>query len=293
MSENLEGMRHKMKGVSKLESVVKTMKILAAANITQYERAVLSLEDYTRTVELGLSVFFNKHVQEDFYESPKKQDNNRTYVVVFGSDQGLVGQFNDVLLAFTLKFLSGITGERCIWAMGERISSRLEDAGIKVIDTFEVPNSVNAITSLVGQILLACEAFENDEVISTLYLVHNRLLSGMNYEPVLQKILPMDQQWQESLAHLKWPSRNLPEVLGSKITTLESLLRETIFIDLFKACAHSLASENASRLSSMQRAEKNIEDMADNLEHTLRLLRQKSIDEEMFDVIAGSEGMME
>lgn len=292
MSETLESMRHKKTGVTKLESVVKTMKVLAAANIGQYEQAIVALEDYTRTIELGLSVYFQKSVQEDFYETAAKKENRRTYVVVFGSDQGLVGQFNDVLLKFTLEFLETISGEICIWAVGERIHSRLDNAGVTAIDLFGVPNSVNAITPLVGDILVNCEAYVKDEVIANLYLVHNRLLTGNNYEPVLEKVLPLDQQWQESLANLKWPSINLPEVLGTKAITLEALLREQIFISLFKACAHSLASENASRLASMQRAEKNIGELVGTLEHTLQILRQKNIDEEIFDVIAGSEALI-
>ncbi len=69
--------------------------------------------------------------------------------------------------------------------------------------------------------------------------------------------------------------------------TLRALIREYLFIVLFRACAESLASENASRLAAMQRAEKNIDSLAKNLNRSFSLLRQNSIDEELFDVIAG------
>ncbi len=289
MSENLEGMRRKIKGVEKLESVVKTMKILAAANINQYEQAVIALEDYTKAVDMGLSVFFHKHIQDDYKSTTGKKETPKTYIVVFGSDQGLVGQFNEILMNFTQEFLNTLTTEICLWAVGERITARLEDAGIQVIESFEVPSAVNGITSLVDQILIDCEAYEPKVSIRTLYLIHNRVIAGMNYEPIAQHILPFDRKWQQSLAELKWPTNNLAEALGKKNLTLEAFLREEIFIGLFKACAHSLASENASRLVSMQRAEKNIEELANNLEHDLHQLRQKTIDEEMFDVIAGAE----
>jgi F-type H+-transporting ATPase subunit gamma len=54
-----------------------------------------------------------------------------------------------------------------------------------------------------------------------------------------------------------------------------------------KACAESPASENANRLAAMQRAEKNIDSLLSNLNRTFYRLRQSSIDEELFDVIAG------
>lgn len=293
MSENLEGMRHKIHGVSKLESVVKTMKILAAANISQYDQAIHALEDYTRAVEMGLSVFFKREIQEDFYETAYEKQNRLNYLVVFGTDQGLVGQFNDVLLRFTEDFLKTLEGECCVWTVGERIHAKLEEAGVSIVNLMEVPHAVKAISPLVGQILIDCEDYRRGEVMAHFYVIYNQLTAGMNYEPVLRQILPLSGEWQASLAKLEWPTKELPEVLGDKATALQALIREAIFIALFRACAHSLASENASRLASMQRAEKNIEDMVDTLGRDIQLLRQKTIDEEIFDVIAGSEDLLD
>ncbi len=58
-----------------------------------------------------------------------------------------------------------------------------------------------------------------------------------------------------------------------------------------KICAESLASENASRLAAMQRAEKNINELLDDLTHSYHQLRQSSIDEELFDVVSGFEAL--
>ncbi|HDP94800.1 MAG TPA: F0F1 ATP synthase subunit gamma, partial [Candidatus Aminicenantes bacterium] len=60
---------------------------------------------------------------------------------------------------------------------------------------------------------------------------------------------------------------------------------------LFRACAESLASENASRLAAMQRAEKNIDELLENLNRSFHRLRQSSIDEELFDIISGFEAL--
>ena len=77
--------------------------------------------------------------------------------------------------------------------------------------------------------------------------------------------------------------------MGGGAGILRALIREYLFISLFKACAESLASENASRLAAMQRAEKNIEDLLETLYGDFHRLRQSSIDEELFDVISGYE----
>jgi hypothetical protein len=59
----------------------------------------------------------------------------------------------------------------------------------------------------------------------------------------------------------------------------------------FLPSTESLASENASRLAAMQRAEKNIDELLEDLNGTFHRLRQSGIDEELFDVVAGFEAL--
>ena len=80
--------------------------------------------------------------------------------------------------------------------------------------------------------------------------------------------------------------------MGGLPSTLRALIREYLFVSLFRACAESLASENASRLAAMERADKNIDDILENLNGTFHHLRQSGIDEELFDVIAGFEALV-
>jgi F-type H+-transporting ATPase subunit gamma len=275
------------------------MKALAAASIGQYEKAVLALTDYARTVELSLVVSLRKQGRTVPKIEPgqhRLQSMKTVGAIVFGSDQGLVGQFNDVLADFAAKALAALPGEKKVWAVGGRIHARLTDAGLPTLSPsqgglFAVPTSVNAITPLIGQILLETESHHAKGEFGQLYLYHNSPRSGAVYEPVGQRLLPLDAQWGLRLAHLPWPTKNLPEVIGGQEQTLSALVREFFFVSLFKACAESLASENASRLAAMQRAEKNIDEVVETLTQTFRRLRQTSIDEELFEVLAGYESL--
>ncbi|CAN5278022.1 F0F1 ATP synthase subunit gamma [soil metagenome] len=290
MSDTLASLRRKIAGAGDLKSVVRSMKALAAASIGQYEKSVAALADYYRTVELGLAVCLK---QRDNIAQSGQSGKAATTVnaIVFGSDQGLVGQFNDVLADFAVETLQALPGEKKVWAVGERIHARLADAGLPPLELFAVPTSVNGITPLVGQILIAIESHHDGGEIGQLNLFHNGPRSGAAYEPLSQRLLPLDEQWRLRLARLPWPSGNLPEVIGSEEETLRSLVRGYLFVSLFKACAESLASENASRLAAMQRAEKNIDELVDDLNQTFRRLRQTSIDEELFDVLSGYESL--
>jgi F-type H+-transporting ATPase subunit gamma len=105
-------------------------------------------------------------------------------------------------------------------------------------------------------------------------------------------LLPLDAQWQQGLIKVRWPTGNLPEVMLGGAATVRVLIREYLFISLFRACAESLASENASRLAAMERADRNIDELLANLHGTFHRLRQSGIDEELFDVISGFEALV-
>ncbi len=107
----------------------------------------------------------------------------------------------------------------------------------------------------------------------------------------MQQLLPLDEKWQHQFSDTKWTTNKTPQIAGRAEPTLFALIREYLFVSLFKACAESLASENASRLSAMQRAEKNIEELLADLNNTFNRLRQSSIDEELFDVVSGFEAL--
>ncbi|MGI4791621.1 MAG: F0F1 ATP synthase subunit gamma [Janthinobacterium lividum] len=281
MSDTLETLRGKIGGAEDLESVVRSMKALAASSIGQYEKSVLAVGDYYRTVEMGLAVCLRQS-GPDTPERSEPAETGTISAVVFGSDQGLVGQFNDVLAEFVVSTLAPLPGRKSVWAVGERIHARLTDAGLPPAGLFPVPTSVGTITPLIGQILTRTEA-------GSLYLFHNGPKSETLYEPQVQRLLPLDRQWQQDLTRIHWPTTSLPEVLGDREETLLALVHEYLFVSLFRACAESLASENASRLAAMQRAEKNIDELLDGLHQTFNRQRQSSIDEEMFDVISGFE----
>ena len=290
MSDTTASLRRKISSAGDLQSVVRTMKALAASSIGQYEQSVRALGDYYRTVELGLGVCFRGAVSAASMTGAITQT-DAIGAVVFGSDQGLVGQFNDVVADYAIKTLAALPGKPQVWAVGERVQARLEDAGLPLAGLFIVPRSVNAITPLVGQILVESEARRTQSALVELHLFYNRPTSKASYEPVHQRLLPLDDTWRRKLAELPWPTKNLPEIAGGNTATLRALVREYLFVSLFRACAESLASENASRLAAMERADRNIDELLADLTGNFHRLRQSGIDAELFDVISGFEAL--
>src|SRR5665647_2077014 len=225
MSDNTTSLRRKISSARELQSVVRTMKALAASNIGQYKESVQALADYSRTVELGLSVCIRKSGTLPLIADYK----NQTYTgaigaVVFGSDQGLVGRFNDSVVDFAIDALAALPGKQRVWAVGERVYARLTDAGLSPAELFAVPNSIRSVVPLVGQILVESQTRTRQGAVVELHLFYNRPTLGAGYAPVSQQLLPLDENWRLRLAQLPWPEGNLPEVMGNSTEVLRALI---------------------------------------------------------------------
>lgn len=287
MTDTLASLHHKLTSAHKLGSVVRAMKAVAATSIVQYEAAVTALADYARCVELGLSLCLQEEPATPVSAPPPGIVRKRPVgVLLFGSDQGLVGRFNEIIANFALQTLQPLSGPKTLWIVGERAAPHLAAADLTIRRRYTLPGSVAAITSLVSEIQLEMEAYTAGAPDAQVHIFHNRpAVAG--YEPVAQRLLPLDESWRRRLANIPWPRARSAEVLGGAPTSLPALVHEHLFICLYKACAESLASENASRLEAMQRAERNIDDISAALHRSLNRLRQSTIDAELFDVVAG------
>lgn len=289
MSDSLANLHRKISSARDLQGVVRTMKAMAASNIGQYEQSVRALADYDHTVLMGLGVCFRS--MQGMAPAPRQASAAKVGAIVFGSDQGLVGRFNDVIADHALEVLATLPGKPQVWAIGEHVQQRLADAGLIVVCHYPLPNAVEEIAQLVGQIQIDCDANLETNGYPPVYVFHNCPQSGSLYTPVSQRLLPLDATWQKSLEAEPWPTKMLPEVMSRGTTTLRALISEHLFISLFRACAESLASENASRLAAMERADKNIKELLETLTNTLHSQRQAAIDEELFDVTSGYEAL--
>lgn len=290
MSDTLINLQRRKQSAGDMASVVRTMKAMASSNITQYETAVKSLQDYYHTISLGIHACFKEERISLVADSSNKKD-AISVAVIFGSDQGLVGRYNDLISNYAQKVIKEIPGETEIWAVGERAYSLLLDSEFSPTKCFNVPNSVTAITPLVNQILIDSEELRQKDQFYKFYIFHNTPTDGASYSQKGQQLFPPDKKWEDEISQMEWPTYNLPQVIGGVENTLRTLIGEYLFVSVYKASAESLAAENASRLEAMERAEKNIDEMLEELQRGYNRLRQSTIDEELFDLIAGFEAL--
>ena len=308
MTTTLDMLERQISSAEDLASVVRTMKTLAAVSIRQYEEAVESLRDYRRTVEDGLRMLLWETSPDDVsIDITEQTGSRRELAVVFGSDQGMCGQFNQQIVTFVIDRFSSTSSETtetasdtpsdqqssqqppAIIAVGHRCAGLLEEAGFNIQATLAEANSVGAVIDCVQRLLNEIERLRSEIQPDRVALYFSLRTTATQTEPHRTRVLPVDLRHFAGHWRTHRQSRSLPQNTVERANLLTALRREYLFVSLFRACAESLSSENANRIQSMQTAERNIHERLQELRREYHQSRQTSITEELLDVISGFE----
>lgn len=287
--ETLETLNKRIITTKNLQSIVRTMRSLSAVSIHQYELAVKALTEYAQVTELGLQVLLR---ESPFLEVEPTRQDEPTIAIVFGSDHGLCGRFNEQItnLAWTeIGKHSVSVGDVSCLVVGVRAASRLEEMGQRIDTSYFLPGSVEGLTETANNILLKIDEWRRTRGSVRVLLFYNTRSAGHTASPKYLQLLPLDSVWLNDLAERRWPSRKLPTYSMDHQRLFSSLIREHLFVTIFRAGAESMASEHVTRLASMQAADRNIQQHLEEMMSTFRLRRQQDITEELLDISVGFE----
>ena len=284
-----ESLVRKMKSVDELRSIVRTMKAMAAANLHQYERAVESLEDYHHTVALGLQIVLGKGRAK----RPHKHLAVKTgslLAVVIGTDYGFAGQFNEEIIRHALTVLDRDQTTTHVIAVGGQAADGLNKVQRKIAAAFPLPSSLAGINPLVQRLALEIEQIRTTQDVEEVLLLFNRPSASTTYTQQTTRLFPV--LFDDVLGDTrKWPSRSLPMYTVGYAQMLQALVREYIYVSIYRSIALSMAGENVSRLAAMHAAVKKIEEVSENLTMEYRQKRQNAITGELLDILSGFEAL--
>lgn len=279
--QGLQGLKKSIDSAGNLKSIVGTMKAHASSNINQFQNAAKASGQYRRVLDMSLHVVLSAEDETMVMEELEK---GNTIHLVFGSDHGLAGRFNERIIEYALENIPKAEDHKII-AIGQQALQRLR-FDFDIIDSFNVPQTTDSIASMVMNLLLRINELRDESCVKEIILYYNKPKDNYAFEEETEILFPIDLS-KLIKNNIIWESKSIPIYFSDKQDLLSDLIRQYIFITLYRAFCYSLASENASRLSSMQSAEKNIDDRLDELNYEYRRERQNSITEEINDVISG------
>ena len=279
---NAQIIQRKIKSAESLKSIVSTMKAYASANISQFQTAAKASMEYDEIIRMSLYVTLSTYEERERIRLCDK--NKGKLFIVFGSDHGLAGRFNENISLFAEEIIKKERHEKNrIIICGQQIEARLAHLPEKK-DVFYAPQSLEAIIESVIQILFKLDQYNKD--IHEVFLIYNKSEGQNFFKENYQQLYPVSfKKIARDMG--AWESNSLPQVLIDREKMLSELVKQYLFISIYRTFCYSLASENASRLASMQTAESNIEERLALLQAEYQRKRQNDITEEINDVISG------
>ena len=279
--QGLQGIKKSIDSAENLRAIVSTMKAHASANINQFQNAAKASMEYRSILDMSLFIVLSE--EEEMVTSEEIQKGNILHII-FGSDYGLAGRINERISSFALEQISQNTDDKVI-VIGQQVFQRLKD-DVTISKTFMQPQSTDIIFSMVNKLLVQIDDIRNEIPIEKIVLYYNKPHDTSIFAEDTELLFPIDLV-ELSKNKVQWDSKRLPTYFVEKQEIISDLIRQYFFITLYRTFCFSLASENASRLASMQSAEKNIDNQLEELNDLYRRERQNSITEELNDIISG------
>ena len=288
MAQTLEYLSRQNNTLGSIRGIVHTMKTLSAINAAPYEQAARSIKAYHRTILQGFATFAHRSggIALD------AEDVREQLLVVFGSDHGLCGSYNEILAEEVAAHCQAQTGPQTgatprLLCIGAQMNDALRDQGLAPEAVLLPPASADGIGRLAGDIVTRLAQLSHGQALHRLGVTLAFTQRGEHglREPVTQRLLPL----QPSLLQReqRWHSRSLPDYSMSADALLASLIRSHIFASVFRASAEAMVTENAARLALMQQAEQSVDERLEEVQAEMRSVRQTEITNELMDVIIG------
>jgi len=283
-----EQVRRQLDSAESLGGVVSTMKSLASVRVHQYRRTMRALDASTRTLNRAAQALLLLH--PDLADAQDSGSHTRTAAVVFGSDRGLCGPFNDRMARYAAAELGKESGGEVggVVAIGRRLGARLRQAGLEPDALLRSPSSLDTVDMAVATLLDLVDAWRREDRGNRLLLFYARPAGATGFEPRTVQVVPVDPVWMRSLRAGPWPTNRLPMELSDPERLLVGVIRQRMALAFVKAFGSSLAAENAARLAAMEAASSNIDDRLELLRGAYHSARQTAVTEELLDIQAAA-----
>ncbi len=291
----LRDLKKRIKAIRNTQKITKAMKMVAAAKLRKVQDRMLNFRPYARMVRdivSDLSMAVERDVHPILVVRPRKT----VELLVVTSDKGLCGAFNANILRYASQQIAELKRdgfEISLSTVGKKAFDYFSRRGFKIRSSWiglSGKVSYDSAKEIANNLIDGYVSEKFDEV----RLTFNEFKSLISQRLVSLKILPVeglqDAPVQETKTDLsKFPGSFIYE--PSEEVVFERLLPKYVEIQVFRALLESSAAEEAARMSAMENATKNCEDLVQKVTLKANKLRQEGITKELMDIVGGVEAL--
>lgn len=284
---SLRDLRTRIQSVKNTRQITNAMKMVSAAKLRRATAAATNARPYQQALTGTLQRVAAKAGDVEHPLLTARSEVKKVVLVVFSSDRGLCGGFNNALVRRTDEMARGIKEEGkevIVRTFGKRARDGMRARGWNVVDARAElkPALFDAETQRLSTILTdSLIAGELDEA----WLCFNQYKSALSQPPTFTKILPLSISSSEAASNAEYIYEPGAAVI---LGILLPLYLRTL---IFQAFLETEAGEHAARMAAMDAATRNASDLIDRLTLEYNRSRQATITKELIEIISGAEAL--
>ena len=289
---SLKDLRNRISSVKSTKKITSAMKMVAAAKLKRAQDNAEKTRPYARKMSEIVNSLVENNKSKEFKFSEKKTKKTRNILlIVCSADRGLCGGFNGSIIKFSKKLSEKIIndgGQVSYIFVGKKAYQSLQRfCGESILDFFsDIANpsiKFELASSIRDKIL---ELFHNDSM-DECYLIYTEFKSAISQTVQSLKLLPLNALETND----DNSSNKSYDFEPSEEEILNEIIPKNIAIQIHTALLENLASEQGSRMTAMDNATRNANDMIDNLTLFYNRSRQALITKELIEIISGAEAV--
>lgn len=290
---NLKEVKGRIQSVTSTQQITKAMKMVAAAKLRRAQDRIIQMRPYSRKLsEIIQNVSAgNTESAENPYSEVREQ--NRVLIVVVSSDRGLCGAFNSSVFKAAKALIAEkyadveSSGNLEILPIGKKALEHFSKRKYKVIGTYSklieklnFPDTLEA-AEMVMEEFLAGNFDRVDIVYNEFKNVATQIVRQEQFLPI-EELVSEETDSLSSADYIYEPSRDF---------IFQELIPKSLKIQFYKTLLESNASEHGARMTAMDKATDNADDLLKELRLTYNRTRQAAITKEILEIVGGAEAL--
>ncbi|HLL43692.1 MAG TPA: ATP synthase F1 subunit gamma [Segetibacter sp.] len=291
MSGQLKEVRNRIKSVQSTQQITKAMKMVSAAKLRRAQDAITQMRPYAKKLQEMLSNIVSSAEGEVGGALAMDRGKERILLIVITSDRGLAGGYNANIIKLSKETIASKYAEQnrkgnvTIWNIGKKGYESLSKSHYKTKSDYKDIFLNLHFETVQAASQAAVKAFENKEF-DVIELVYSEFKNAATQRFVVERFLPIPKvERKEGLKKADFIFEPAKEQLVAE------LMPKILNTQLFKAVLDAHASEHGARMTAMDKASENANELLRNLKISYNRARQAAITTELTEIVSGAAAL--